>query len=99
MKSAVINGAVEGVTADGAKWLGNVIENRIKARRATKESGAFARKVKTASSKSSVVIEGAKNANGFDVPEIAINKKGELTTYINVYRTETGYVLGCPGNP
>lgn len=72
MKSAVINGAVEGVTADGTRWLCNVIENRIKARRATKESDAFARKVKTAGSKSSAVIEGVKNTNGFGAPEIAI---------------------------
>ncbi len=38
LKSAVINGALEGVTTGGTKWLGNVIENRIKARRVAKES-------------------------------------------------------------
>ena len=43
MKSAVINGALEGVTTGGTKWLGNVIENRIKARRATKESSRMVR--------------------------------------------------------
>ena len=43
LKSAVINGALEGVTTGGTKWLGNVIENRIKARRATKESSRMVR--------------------------------------------------------
>jgi len=38
-------------------------------------------------------------SRNFDAPEITTNKKGELTNYINVYRTKTGYVHGCPGNP
>lgn len=28
-----------------------------------------------------------------------VTGKGELTNYINVYRTKTGYVQGCSGNP
>ena len=55
MKSAVINGALEGVTTGGTKWLGNVIENRIKARRATK--------AKAADSKSGAVV-GSGNKTG-----------------------------------
>ena len=34
-------------------------------------------------------------ANGY----VGVTGKGELTTYINVYRTKTGYIHGCPGNP
>lgn len=30
---------------------------------------------------------------------VGVTGKGELTNYINVYRTKTGYVHGCPGNP
>ena len=30
---------------------------------------------------------------------VGVTGKGELTSYINVYRTKTGYVHGCPGNP
>ncbi len=30
---------------------------------------------------------------------VGITGKGELTIYINVYRTKTGYIHGCPGNP
>ena len=30
---------------------------------------------------------------------VGVTGKGELTSYINVYRTKTGYIHGCPGNP
>lgn len=30
---------------------------------------------------------------------VGVTGKGELTDYINVYRTKTGYIHGCPGNP
>ena len=30
---------------------------------------------------------------------VGITGSGELTNYINIYRTKTGYVHGCPGNP
>ena len=30
---------------------------------------------------------------------VGVTGKGELTCYINVYRTKTGYIHGCPGNP
>ncbi len=29
---------------------------------------------------------------------VGVTGKGELTNYINVYRTNTGYIHGCPGN-
>ena len=29
---------------------------------------------------------------------VGVTGKGELTDYINVYRTKTGYIHGCPGN-
>lgn len=29
---------------------------------------------------------------------VGITGSGELTNYINIYRTKTGYVHGCPGN-
>lgn len=38
-------------------------------------------------------------SNVFKAPKITINSKGELTSYINVYRTKTGYIHGCPENP
>ena len=30
---------------------------------------------------------------------VGVTGKGDLTTYINVYRTKTGYIHGSPGNP
>jgi len=30
---------------------------------------------------------------------VGVTGNGELTSYINIYRTKTGYVHGCPGNP
>ena len=30
---------------------------------------------------------------------VGVTGHGELTSYINIYRTKTGYVHGCPGNP
>ena len=30
---------------------------------------------------------------------VGVTGKGELTSYINVYRTKKGYIHGCPGNP
>ena len=30
---------------------------------------------------------------------VGVTGNGELTNYINVYRTKTGFVHGCPGNP
>ncbi|MCI8410358.1 MAG: hypothetical protein HFJ09_13990 [Lachnospiraceae bacterium] len=30
---------------------------------------------------------------------VRVTGKGELTTYINVYRTKIGYIYGCLGNP
>ena len=30
---------------------------------------------------------------------VGVTGQGELTNYINIYRTKTGYVHGCPGNP
>lgn len=30
---------------------------------------------------------------------VGITGSGELTNYINIYRTKTGFVHGCPGNP
>ena len=30
---------------------------------------------------------------------VGITGSGELSYYINIYRTKTGYVHGCPGNP
>ncbi len=42
-------------------------------------------------------------ANKAKVPVIngyvGVTGKGELTSYINVYRTKVGYIHGCPGNP
>ncbi len=41
-------------------------------------------------------------ANKAKVPVIngyvGVIGKGKLTNYINVYRTKTGYIHGCPGN-
>ena len=56
MKSAVINGALEGVTTGGTKWLGNVIENRIKARRVAKESST-ARTAKSVAGKAGAAVK------------------------------------------
>lgn len=30
---------------------------------------------------------------------VEVTGQGQLTNYINVYRTKTGYIHGCPGNP
>ena len=30
---------------------------------------------------------------------VGVTANGELTHYINVYRTKTGYIHGCPGKP
>ena len=30
---------------------------------------------------------------------VGVTGNGELTNYINIYRTKTGFVHGCPGNP
>ncbi len=30
---------------------------------------------------------------------VGVTGQGQLTNYINVYRTKTGYIHGCPGNP
>ncbi len=56
MKSAVINGALEGVTTGGTKWFGNVIENEIKERRVAKKSSA-AGTAKGAAGKSGSVVK------------------------------------------
>ena len=30
---------------------------------------------------------------------VGVTGKGELTIYVNMYRTKTGYIHGCPRNP
>ena len=30
---------------------------------------------------------------------VGVTGDGQLTNYINIYRTKTGFVHGCPGNP
>ena len=30
---------------------------------------------------------------------VGVTGSGKLTNYVNVYRTKTGYIHGCPGNP
>lgn len=77
------------MTTGGTKWLGNVIENRIKARRATKakaadsKPGAVAREAETAA-KTEIVVESANSGQEF-LPKGYKPQPGERTFegYVN----------------
>ncbi len=68
--------------------------NRVNEKKATLDAAAYADEKglwsKTNPSKAKVFVE--------DGP-VGVTSSGKLTSYINVYRTKSGYVHGCPGNP
>ena len=72
----------------------------VNANKAVLDAAAYADANKLWESSSGNLADFANKAkvpvtNGY----VGVTGKGELTSYINVYRTKTGYIHGCPGNP
>ena len=84
---------------DGTLGKSNFLYN-VDANKAVLDAAAYADKYN---------LGGSSTGNPLDFPNkakvyvengpVGVTGNGELKNYINIYRTKTGYVHGCPGNP
>ena len=86
---------IDGKNPNKSQFLYNVDANK-----AVLDAAAYADKYNLWKADSDNVNSFARKAkvpviNGY----VGITGSGTITNYINVYRTKTGYVHGCPGNP
>ena len=87
------------IHTDGTPGKSNFLYN-VDANKAVLDAAAYADKYN---------LWGPSTGNPLDFPNkakvyvengpVGVTGNGELTNYINIYRTKTGYVHGCPGNP